>query len=92
MTENKVFTAKVCWFSPKTGIGFVTPDDPSANGGKDLFVHWSNIEMSGYKTLKPGQIVSFEIGKNERGPQAIHIKILKDVPSRTDADDEAEFE
>lgn len=75
MTESKTFTGKVCWFS-KNGIGFITRDD----GQKDLFVHWTNIEMEGFKTLKAGQVVSFEIGANDRGPQAVKVKILKDVP------------
>lgn len=63
----------VClWFDAKKGIGFIGRD----NGEKDLFVHWTNIEMEGFKTLKPGQPVSFEIGENHRGPQAINVKIL----------------
>jgi len=76
MTESKVLTGKVVWFDSKKGIGFIARDD----GQKDLFVHWTNVEMEGYKTLKPGQVVSFEIGANDRGPQAVKIKVLKDAP------------
>ena len=74
MTEklSNDFTGLVAWFDAKKGIGFITRD----NGEKDLFVHWTNIEMEGFKTLKPGQPVSFEIGENHRGPQAINVKIL----------------
>mgnify|MGYP001616510303 CR=1 FL=1 len=74
MSEGKVLTGKVCWFDARRGIGFVTKDDNSG----DLFCHWSNLQMSGFKTLKPGQKVSFEIGENHKGPQAINIKILED--------------
>ena len=81
MVESKVLTGKVCWFS-KVGYGFITRDD----GEKDLFIHFTNIEMEGYKTLRPGQIVSFEIGANDRGPQAIKVKVLKDAPKKEDED------
>jgi len=73
MTElSNEKTGKVAWFDPKKGIGFITRD----NGEKDLFVHWTNIEMEGFKTLKPGQPVSFELGENHRGAQAVQVKIL----------------
>lgn len=75
MTETQEMTGKVCWFDPKKGIGFIAKDD----GTGDLFCHWSNIAMEGFKTLKPGQIVSFELGENHRGVQATNIKIIKDV-------------
>lgn len=65
-------TGICAWFDAKRGIGFIERD----NGEKDLFVHWSNIEMDGFKTLKPGQPVSFEIGENHKGPQAVMVKIL----------------
>ena len=67
-------TGIVAWFDSKKGIGFLERD----NGEKDLFVHWTNIEMEGFKTLKPGQKVYFEIGENHRGPQAINVKILSE--------------
>jgi len=68
-------TGKVCWFDSKRGIGFIERDD----GQGDLFIHWSNIEMDGFKTLKPGQIVSYEEGENHKGIQAVNVKIIKDV-------------
>ncbi len=68
----QVFTGKVCWFDPARGIGFISKDD----GTGDVFVHWTNIEMEGFKTLKPGQPVSFEMGENNRGPQSIKVKLL----------------
>jgi len=71
-------TGVVAWFDPKKGIGFITRD----NGDKDLFVHWTNIEMEGFKTLKPGQPVSFELGENHRGQQAVLVKILGEAPEK----------
>jgi len=65
-------TGVCAWFDPKKGIGFITRD----NGEKDLFVHWTNIAMEGFKTLKPGQPVSFELGENHRGLQAENVLIL----------------
>ena len=73
MTElDNSKTGKVSWFDPKRGIGFIERD----NGEKDLFVHWSNIAMEGFKTLQPGQIVSFELGENHKGEQAIEVMII----------------
>lgn len=74
MSEEKVMTGKVCWFDAKKGIGFISKDD----GTGDLFVHWSNLVMEGFKTLKPSQIVSFELGTNHRGVQAVNVKVLSD--------------
>ena len=75
MTDlEKDCTGVVAWFSSARGIGFITRD----NGDKDLFVHWSNIEMEGYKTLKAGQSVSFTIGENHQGQQGEHIVILSE--------------
>ena len=72
--SDKVLTGKVCWFDARKGIGFITKDDSSGN----LFCHWSNIVLEGFKTLKPGQKVSFELGENHKGVQAINIKVLED--------------
>jgi CspA family cold shock protein len=75
MSESKVLRGKVCWFNVRQGYGFVTRED----GVGDVFVHYSNIQADGFKTLKEGQTVEFEIGSNHRGPQAINIKVLKEV-------------
>ena len=75
MVEKKVLTAKVCWFDSKKGIGFLSKDD----GTGDLFCHWSNIVMEGFKTLKPNQTVSYELGENHKGTQAINIKVIADA-------------
>jgi len=59
----------VKWFSADKGYGFITPDD----GGRDLFVHHSQIQMTGYRTLEQGQRVNFESQDGERGPQAVEV-------------------
>jgi len=70
--SDKVLTGEVVWFDAKKGIGFITKDD----GTGDLFVHWQNVEMEGFKTLKPGQKVSYALGENHRGVQAVGVKVL----------------
>ncbi len=59
----------VKWFSAEKGYGFITPDD----GGRDLFVHHTQIQMDGYRNLEQGQRVTFEPGEGERGPQATNV-------------------
>lgn len=59
----------VKWFSDEKGYGFVTPDD----GGKDLFVHHSEIRMEGFRKLEEGQKVSFEKGEGQKGPCAKNV-------------------
>ena len=63
-------TGKVKWFNDAKGFGFITPDD----GGKDLFVHFSAVQGSGFKTLKEGQKVSFEVVQGPKGKQASNIQ------------------
>ncbi len=62
-------TGTVKWFNDARGFGFVTPDD----GGDDLFAHVSAINMSGYKSLKEGQKISFEVVQGPKGKQASKI-------------------
>jgi len=70
MTQMSTGTVK--WFNDSKGFGFITPDD----GGKDLFAHHSNIQMDGYKSLKEGQKVSFDVTQGQKGPAAANIKAL----------------
>jgi CspA family cold shock protein len=60
----------VKWFNNAKGYGFVTPE----NGGQDVFVHFSAIDMDGYKSLKEGQKVQFEISE---GPKGLHATSLQ---------------
>jgi CspA family cold shock protein len=62
-------TGTVKWFSSEKGFGFITPD----GGGNDLFVHHSEIKVSGYASLDEGQKVSFDIGEGQKGPCATNV-------------------
>ena len=59
----------VKWFSDQKGYGFVTPED----GSKDVFIHYSAIQGDGFKSLKEGQQVEFEITQGPKGPQASNV-------------------
>jgi len=61
----------VKWFNAEKGYGFLSTEEEG-----DVFVHFSAIEMDGYKTLKEGQEVSFEIVEGEKGPQAANVNII----------------
>ncbi len=66
-------TGTVKWFNDAKGYGFITPD----GGGEDLFAHFSAINMGGFKTLKEGQKVSFDITEGNKGKkQASNIQAL----------------
>jgi len=65
-------TGKVKWFNSEKGYGFIT-----AENGKDIFAHFSQIQKDGYKTLTEGEAVSFEITEGPKGPQASNIVALQ---------------
>jgi CspA family cold shock protein len=60
----------VKWFNSEKGYGFISVD-----GGEDVFVHFSAIDMDGYKTLTDGQRVEFEVGQGQKGPQAEKVRL-----------------
>jgi len=67
-----VASGTVKWFNDDKGYGFITPDD----GGTDLFVHHSNIQMSGFKSIKDGQRVSYEAAQGKKGPEANNVTVI----------------
>jgi CspA family cold shock protein len=59
---------KVKWFNAKKGFGFITAED-----GSDVFLHFSALNMDGYKTVNEGDAVQFDVAQGEKGPQAINV-------------------
>lgn len=60
----------VKWFNDQKGFGFITDEN-----GKDVFVHFSGLNMDGFKSLKENQTVEFEVTEGSKGPQAINVTI-----------------
>lgn len=61
---------KVKWFNERKGFGFISCDD----GSGDVFVHYSSLQQKGFKTLKEGEEVEFEVTNTEKGPKAVNVK------------------
>jgi CspA family cold shock protein len=64
-------TGTVKWFNESKGFGFITP----ADGGKDVFVHFSAIQAQGFRSLAEGQSVSFDVENGPKGPQATNVNV-----------------
>ncbi len=64
-------TGTVKWFNESKGYGFIKPSD----GGKDVFVHFSAIQGSGFRTLAEGQAVDFDVENGPKGPQAANVRV-----------------
>ena len=62
----------VKWFNNQKGYGFITAED-----GKDVFVHFSGLNMEGFKTLEEGASVEFDITDGAKGPQAVNVEAVK---------------
>ena len=73
-------TGQVKWFNNAKGFGFILPDE----GGNDLFAHYSSIGMEGYKTLKAGQLVTFDTIEGPKGLHAANIHAVIEAPAVSD--------
>ena len=62
----------VKWFNNQKGFGFITGED-----GKDVFVHFSGLNMEGFKTLEEGQSVEYEVTEGDKGPQATNVTVIQ---------------
>ena len=67
---RRVARGTVKWFTQEKGYGFITPEE----GGEDLFVHYSAIEGSGFRSLKEGERVSYEPTRGRKGEQAANVR------------------
>jgi CspA family cold shock protein len=63
------FTGRVKWFNESKGYGFIQREE-----GSDVFVHYSNISGSGFRTLKENDEVEFEVNEGPKGPQAVNVQ------------------
>jgi cold shock protein len=72
MQQGSTQTGTVKWFNDAKGFGFITPEA----GNEDIFVHFSAIEGSGFKTLAEGQRVEFEVVRGQKGLQAQAVRAL----------------
>jgi CspA family cold shock protein len=62
----------VKWFNSEKGYGFISQD----GGGADIFVHYSEIDAGGFRSLEEGQHVQFEVGHGQKGPQATAVRVI----------------
>ena len=76
-------TGRVKWFNNAKGYGFILPDE----GGEDLFALYSSIEMEGYKTLKAGQPVTYDVLEGPKGSHAINIQAVEAEPDEAETDE-----
>jgi CspA family cold shock protein len=71
MAERELGVVK--WFNGEKGYGFIARD----NGEKDVFVHFSAIKAEGFRTLREGQRVEFEVAEGDKGPQAQNVDVIE---------------
>ena len=76
-------TGRVKWFNNAKGFGFIIPEDES----EDYFVHYSSIVMDGYKTLKAGQAVNFEMIDGPKGTHAVNVSLFSQEHESTQDED-----
>ena len=71
VSDGELVVGTVKWFNAEKGYGFIAVD-----GGADVFVHYSAIQMDGYRSLEEGQRVEFEISQGQKGPQADMVRVV----------------
>lgn len=77
MDKDKVYTGTICWFSAQKGYGFISWKKDGKDQ-TDMFLHFSDIQMEGFKQVKKDDKVQFSVGVNNRGvPKAINCLVLK---------------
>jgi CspA family cold shock protein len=76
--SSSMAVGKVKWFNNAKGFGFIVPED----GGEDIFAHYSTIKMDGYRSLKAGQEVTYEVQQGPKGLHAENIGLSDDEPER----------
>lgn len=77
MSDSKLYYGEVIWFNSAKGFGFLSWSDENGVQQPDMFCHFSDLSMNGYKTLYKGQKVSFCVGANNKGqPKAVNVNIL----------------
>lgn len=69
---------RVKWFSDAKGYGFIAQE----GGGEDVFVHFSDIQGRGYRSLKEGQIVQFDVQQTPKGLRATNVRVIGEEPGR----------
>jgi CspA family cold shock protein len=74
--RERMETGTVKWFKDSRGFGFIVPDRPRPDG-RDVFTHYSGINMEGHRTLRQGQRVRFEVGLSpDRRPMALNVTVI----------------